>query len=61
MDYFQKACVIDFTAYDLNCSCVRSDHSLGKKFRRKARRRLKQDLTNSDFRSILESEIKKRG
>lgn len=44
MDYFKKACIKDYTAWDLNCSCVKKDKKLEKKFKRSARRKLKIGL-----------------
>jgi len=48
MDYMKKATRKDYTAWDLNCSCVhtKNKQKLEKIFRRKARRNDKKFLKN---------------
>jgi len=44
MDYMKMATAKDYTAWDLNCKCVKTDQSLEKIFKRKARRKNKENL-----------------
>ncbi len=52
MDDFKKKSIYDYTSWDLNCKCIKSNYKTRKRlinlFKRKARRRLKQDLLKGE-------------
>lgn len=44
MDYFHRATVKNYTAWDIKCRYVKNDKALEKAFKRAARRKLKREL-----------------
>ncbi len=61
MDYLKRATAKNYTAWDLNCPhIVTPDNNLRRKFKRTARRKMKQEDKKS-FSEILQETLDKQG
>lgn len=52
MDKFKEKTMYDYTSWDINCKCIKSNPKTRKKlkdlFKRKARKKLKREIENEN-------------